>query len=330
MYAYDNYHQTMNIYDIMFTDKCINMTYNNDNVNNIICNPDAFHFMNGFITIFSSIGFGFYLSFILVTYFMDTFGYPNRDNIEQDSGTDEVKNYSELKDDYTKMYNELFDTLPKDGYKISSYPFTYKLEDKTPFGDIIMFLNVYKDDYLENNDSIEYTYYTQSNSWMFSQLSIIAKKIGIELNTKQFYKDKTIRYGITRDEIIAEKNKTNKNIETIDITDTNNDITGLGKNYENGEQSDERNGDLKINEEKSVFAKFKTYNKGSKSGGIVKSNTSTNVNEINNDNLIEPSRILRLGTIEEYKIELLRNEVKKRMKNISFGEFKTKSNGDLK
>jgi hypothetical protein len=312
MFSYYDYTQMMKEYNMIAQDKCINMTHNDNS--NIVCHTELFNFFNMLVTILLTSGIGIYLSVAIVSYFVNNFMYGTDKSINEETNTN--NEFTE----YNKLYNEIFSTLPKDGYNIHTYPFTYKLEDKTPYGNIIMFLNVYSDDYLTNDDSIEYTYYSQSNSWTFEQLSIVAKKISIELNTKQFYKDKTIQYGVTREELIQKQNETN-NDETSTIKED--------KKEDNTENTEQKN-KIEMEENKSVFAKFKSYNKGkgSMSGNIVKSVSDENNEEPepNNDNLIKPSRIRRIGTIEEYKIEILKSEIKKRIKNVSFGEFKIKNN----
>jgi hypothetical protein len=159
----------------------------NDETYDIICNDEVFNIFNQITTFLFSVIFGFGLSFACVAYTI----MPVEDE-DEEQDEDEVEVEVEVEDEetesfYTK-YDEEFNNLPADGYVIDNYPFKYKVNEKTPFGDIIMYLNVYKDDYLNNNESIEYTYYNSTNSWNFKQLNVIVKKIAIELNTKQFYK----------------------------------------------------------------------------------------------------------------------------------------------
>lgn len=289
----------------MFYDKCINMQQDNGRID-IICHPDAFHFFNVLFTVLFSSGVGIFLAVAIVSYFMRT----DDDNANEDVSVDASGDDSLI--NFTKKYDEQFNSLPPDGYRIETYPFTYKIEENTPFGDIIMFLNVYKDDYIDNAESIEYTYYTQTNMWTTDQLFTIAKKIAIELNTRQFYKDKTIKNEKPKTDVVLE----NKNTSNDTKPETNTPLR---------EVSPSTDGNTNEKTEFNVFAKFKKYNNGA--NGVLKPGVSNYVtNGISNT--AQQSKMRRIGTIEEYRTECFKTELKLRIKNISFNDFKTKSSDD--
>lgn len=320
MTDYGHYQYHMNMYDTMIFNKCINMTYDSD-VLSIICNPNAFNFVNILLTTLLSASFGVFLSFALVASFMNydenEDEVPSGESVDADCDADpDTSNNEEMKQ-YIAKCNEEFDALPKDGYVIQSYPFIEKYETTSPFGDIIMFLAVYDSDYYRDDDSIEYTYYTQTNTWTFDRLLCIAKQIAVKLNTKQFYKDKTIMYGTTKSELVEEREKERELAKASVDEDTQD------------ENNTEPTPPIEPPSNQDVFARFKSYNKGTKPGRGGQTNTTSEPPvDTKDDIVIVPVKMRRAGTIEEYKIECLKEEVKRRTKNISFGDFNKKSNND--
>lgn len=277
------------------------MTYDSDALN-IVCNPSAFNLVDMLFTFLYSTSIGVVLSVALVAFFM------HYDDEEDEQAENLSENSNEAKAYMTQCSAE-FNALPKEGYVIDAYPFSYKLETSTPFGDVIMFLNVYKDDYVENDESIEYTYYTQTNTWTFEQLLSVAKKIAVKLNTQQFYKDKTICYGTTKDELVAQRQREKELAMAAAAENT----------LEEATPEEKTTGEVPP-EEPSVFAKFKSYNTGNKNGNVVQKKPTDKKDDV----VIKPVKMRRVGTLEEYKVERLKEEVKKRMKNISFSDFKAK------
>lgn len=260
--------------------KCIDMDYNG--TIDTICNMEEFHYLNTLVVFLLSSSFGILTSFICTAYFV---------NYEDSSCfstvvSDDEKDISDM-EAFTSQCNEEFNNIPNNGYVIDTYPFVFKIDQQTPFGNIVMFLNVYKNDYIENNESIEYTYYSQSNGLSFNQLLLVTKKIAIALNTTQFYSN-TIHY--TKD-ITGNKEEPKKENDIVQTTEPT-------------EQPPSNN--------ESVFAKFKKYNKGSMSG---KATLTTNNKEV-----IDIIRMKRIGTIEDYKSTFLCSE-NLTHKNISYTDF---------
>lgn len=299
------------------------MTYDSDALN-IVCSPSAFNFIETLFTFLYSTSIGVVLSFALVAFFMngDSDGDDDGDGddkveVENDAKAspvlgstneldeEQVEKETDTRNEaksYMMQCNAEFNALPKEGYVIDTYPFSYKLETSTPFGDVIMFLNVYNDDYVENEESIEYTYYTQTNAWTFERLLSVAKKIAVKLNTQQFYKDKTICCGTTKEELIAQRERVRELAMAAAAENT----------LEEAAPED------RPPEEPSVFAKFKSYNTGNKNGNVVQKKPI----EQKDDIVITPVKMRRAaGTLEEYKVKRLKEEVKKRMKHISFSDF---------
>lgn len=292
------------------------MTYDSDALN-IVCNPSAFNLVDMLFTFLYSTSIGVVLSVALVAFVMHYDDEEDDDTspvlvstneLDEEQVEKEAENSNEAKAYMTQCSAE-FSALPKEGYVIDAYPFSQKLETSTPFGDVIMFLNVYKDDYVENDDSIEYTYYTQTNTWTFEQLLSVAKKIAVKLNTQQFYKDKTICYGTTKEELVAQREREKELAMAAAAENTPEETTPENKLPSEAPP-----------EEPSVFAKFKSYNTGNKNGNVVQKKPT----EKKEDVVIKPVKMIRIGTLEEYRVERLKEEVKKRMKNISFSDFKTK------
>lgn len=314
--------EVASFYNTFYYDTCLQYDLNGSNY--VLCNDNTFNSLNALGTILVSVLFGTGLSFACVAYSFFS-NHTNECSDKDDTNEENSDDYN-----YNSKYDSAFLELPKDGYSIKFYPFNYKIEEKTPNGDIILFLTVKNEDYKENSENIQYTYFSNTNSITNSQLLCVAKKMAIELNTKQFYSDKTISFGNSLEEFInnlkekqTETNNTTApssetvgdlsiNINTNDIPSLVNDINKMEPVENNGEQV------------KSVFAKLKKYNKSSQLMTSTQHNVSENNVNVSYKELsqfIQPT-FKRIGTIHDYEETLIQKVNEKNIKNISFKEFK--------
>jgi hypothetical protein len=318
--------------DIMYKNKCVNSKGAFNIPYTAYCEPDSYHFINTLFTVFFSVTIGLGASLLCVAH---TMSYDNEavvdgcdDDVVDECDDDVVYGCDDdvVDDESQKKMedNERFNSLPVDGYVIHSYPFVYK---KVCADDsIVMILNVYNDDYKTNDASIEYTYYSKSNTLTLYQLLDVAKQIAIDLNTQQFYKDTTIKYGVRIDAPMPEPEQPQEK-EPNEDTETPDAVVPepvIEKSYSEPEPADD-----------SVFARFKKYNKSShnnstsmsdstsdKSSNNKKTDSRNNLNTKDTASGYTPSRMRRVGTMYDYKTLLMNGINTKDIKSVSFREFK--------
>lgn len=296
--------------DTMFYDKCVAM--NVENQETIFCNPEAFHILNSLSVFLFSTIIGITLSFAGIAYVIDYYdyhyGYGGEQDDEAYDSDNEPTSPSKETNAFFKKYDDAFNALPASGYEIASYPFVCKAEEMTPMGKVVMFLIVSNDDYKINDDhdSIEYTYYSDKSGYTFNQVSLVAKKIAIDLGTREFYTDKTIDKTILYEALEEEVGETDNTLDN-----TNDSVKEDNENNENANNENENNDDTT-----SVFARFKKYNTSSSK------NKTTTLNIDPHKITKRQSKIRRVGTLYEYEASLIKENAMKTIKDITFKNFK--------
>lgn len=295
--------------DTMFYDKCVMM--NVENQETIFCNPEAFHILNSSAVFLFSTIIGVALSFAGVAYVIDYcdyhYGYGEEQDDEPYDSNNELTTPSEDSEEtnaFFKKYDDAFNALPASGYEIASYPFVCKAEEMTPMGKVVMFLHV-DYDYIKNNshDSIEYTYYSDKSGYTFNQVSLVAKKIAIDLGTREFYTDKTIDKTILY-EALEEEGETDNTLDNTNVV--------VKEDNEDNEANEKADND----DTTSVFARFKKYNTSSSK------NKTTTLNIGTHEITQRQSKIRRVGTLYEYEASLIKENAVKTIKDITFKSFK--------
>lgn len=290
--------------DTMFYDKCVVM--NVENQETIFCNPEAFHILNSLSVFLFSTIIGVAISFAGVAYVIDYYDFYYRYSDKQDDepydSDTELTTPSEETNAFFKKYDDAFNALPASGYEIVSYPFVCKAEEMTPMGKVVMFLHV-DYDYIKNNshDSIEYTYYSDKSGYTFNQVSLVAKKIAIDLGTREFYTDKTIDKTVLYEALEEEVGETDNTLDNTNVV--------VKEDNEDNEKADN-------DDTTSVFAKFKKYNTSSSK------NKTTTLNIGTHEITQRQSKIRRVGTLYEYEASLIKENAMKTIKDITFKNFK--------
>lgn len=277
----------------------------NDILNNLfgVCEGNVYlknnllEYINSLFIIFLVCSGGIFLTAIIVAKLI-SFNYADDLDKNHNEYIDAMS--KEYDEDYVFKYDELFEKS-QEIYSDNTLSNNEKTElknkfirEKTPKGEIIMSYNWETDIWLSS-----FQYYCNDSSIPYSYLESIAKLYVSNNKCPYFF-------------------LTNKKIKSED--EEIKDNTDIIENSASNVNTDEKN--KNIDNEKSLFASFKSYN-------TVKNNINKNINNntvssINNksqdDNVVLlKNRFTRVGTIEDYNQMIKKQELNNSKKTIPIG-----------